>query len=78
MTANLLAGGLGTLWFFLFALVLGAGGVCLLALIGCRERLAAPLFLAPAVMLALWTVLCSAAAWLRFPIVTLAPWLWGI
>ena len=78
MTADLLAGGLGVLWFFLFALLLGAGGVGLLALIGCRERLTAPLFLAPAVMLASLTVLCSAAAWLRFPIAAVAPWFWGI
>ena len=78
MTADLWAGGLGALWFFLLALLLGAGGVGLLALTGCRERLTAPLFLAPAVMLASWTVLCSAAAWLRFPIAAVAPWLWGV
>ncbi len=78
MTADLWAGGLGALWFFLLALLLGAGGVGLLALTGCRERLTAPLFLAPAVMLAAWTVLSSAAAWLRFPIAAVAPWLWGV
>ena len=77
MTSQLLAGGLGALWFFLLALLLGAGGVGLLALTGCRERLAAPLLLAPSVMLAAWLVCCSAAAWLRIPIEAVAPWLWG-
>ncbi len=78
MTADLLMGGLGALWFLLVAILLSLGGLGLLAVLGCRSRLAAPLFLAPALMLALWTILCSGAAWLRLPIVGVTPWVWAV
>ncbi|MFI4987421.1 MAG: hypothetical protein ACHQF3_08260 [Alphaproteobacteria bacterium] len=77
MTPDLLAGVLGVLWYLALALLLAVSGLGVLAVTGCRERLGAPLLLAPAVMLALWAVLCSAAAWLRLPLVGVAPWVWG-
>ncbi|MFI4986977.1 MAG: hypothetical protein ACHQF3_06030 [Alphaproteobacteria bacterium] len=77
MTAGLLMGGLGALWFLLLAILLSLSGLGLLTLLGCRGRLGAPLFLAPALMLALWTILCSGAAWLRLPIVGATPWVWA-